>query len=405
VVWLDGHDVYLGLHAKPESRQKYDRLIAEWLANGRRQAPVSQQAQMVDLLAAFTGHAQTYYSGSREFRNFLLAMRPVRSLYGHTPVAEFSPLALRAVRQKFIEGGWCRTYINHQVNRVRHIVKWGVGMGLAPAAVLDALRAVEPLRKNRDANVRESVPVRPVDMEAFEATLNHLRKPLQAAVLMQLHTGARPNEVLSIRPGDVDRSSEVWVYQPNKHKTEHHGHERIIYIGPKAQEVLKPFLLRPTDAFCFSPAEAEKERREQASDDRLRGGTPLSCGNRPGTNRKAHPQRAPGARYTVDSYGKAIAVACKRAFPPPPPLGRHDSESTKAWTERLTPQQRGELRDWRKRHRWHPHQLRHTAATIIRQEFGVEMARIILGHRSVGVTELYAERDLESAREAVRKIG
>jgi hypothetical protein len=32
VVTLDGHDNYLGKFDSPQSRQKYDRLIAEWLS-------------------------------------------------------------------------------------------------------------------------------------------------------------------------------------------------------------------------------------------------------------------------------------------------------------------------------------------------------------------------------------
>ena len=35
VVRIDGKDSYLGKYNSPESREKYDRLIAEWLANGR----------------------------------------------------------------------------------------------------------------------------------------------------------------------------------------------------------------------------------------------------------------------------------------------------------------------------------------------------------------------------------
>lgn len=35
VVALDGHDFYLGRHGSPTSLAEYDRLIGEWLANGR----------------------------------------------------------------------------------------------------------------------------------------------------------------------------------------------------------------------------------------------------------------------------------------------------------------------------------------------------------------------------------
>jgi hypothetical protein len=33
---LGGRSFYLGPHGSPESRAAYDRLVAEWLANGRR---------------------------------------------------------------------------------------------------------------------------------------------------------------------------------------------------------------------------------------------------------------------------------------------------------------------------------------------------------------------------------
>ena len=36
VVTLDGRDIYLGRYGSPESRAEFDRLLAEWLSNGRR---------------------------------------------------------------------------------------------------------------------------------------------------------------------------------------------------------------------------------------------------------------------------------------------------------------------------------------------------------------------------------
>lgn len=42
---------------------------------------------------------------------------------------------------------------------------------------------------------------------------------------------------------------------------------------------------------------------------------------------------------------------------------------------------------------WHPNQLRHTRATAIRQQFGLEAAQVALGHSRADTTQLYAERD------------
>ncbi len=55
--------------------------------------------------------------------------------------------------------------------------------------------------------------------------------------------------------------------------------------------------------------------------------------------------------------------------------------------------------------RWSPNQLRHTAATRIRQEFGIEAAQAVLGHRLLETTQVYAESNRLRAREAMERIG
>jgi hypothetical protein len=45
-----------------------------------------------------------------------------------------------------------------------------------------------------------------------------------------------------MRTRDVDTSGRVWSFTPEAHKTEHHGKERRIYLGPRAQTVLRPWL-------------------------------------------------------------------------------------------------------------------------------------------------------------------
>ncbi len=105
------------------------------------------------------------------------------------------------------------------------------------------------------------------------------------------------------------------------------------------------------------------------------------------------------------SYRRAIARACDQAFPLPEPLARRDDETKRQWFSRLTKEQKAEIKRWRKSHRWHPHRLRHTAATDLRKEFGLEVARVVLGHHSLAVTEIYAEFDKAKALDAMLKAG
>jgi hypothetical protein len=104
-----------------------------------------------------------------------------------------------------------------------------------------------------------------------------------------------------------------WIYIPDSHKTEDHGKDRTVLLGPQAQEILEPWL-RPDapEAFLFSPAEARAwfDARRRANRK-----TPMTPSQRKRT-RKANPKRAPGDCYPEHAYATAIGKACRRAGVP-----------------------------------------------------------------------------------------
>ena len=83
------------------------------------------------------------------------------------------------------------------------------------------------------------------------------------------------------------------------------------------------------------------------------------------------PSPRTGGPYTVRGVRVAIGRACRKAGVP-------------AWTT---------------------HQLRHTAATRIRAEFGADAAGNVLGHAGLDATAIYAERDLAVARRVAAAVG
>jgi len=135
----------------------------------------------------------------------------------------------------------------------------------------------------------------------IDAIEPHVSRQGWALVQLQLLTAARSGELVIMRPADVDRSGKIWTYTPTDHKNAFREQGRTIYIGPRAQRVLGPFLLRDAGAYSFSPAEAEAERLAALHAVRT---TPLSRGNRPGTNRRPRPRKRPGAAYTPDTYAR-----------------------------------------------------------------------------------------------------
>ncbi len=266
VVTIDGRDYYLGEYGSPESRAEYDRLIALWLANGRRMPADDLDDLTIDqVIAAFWRHAKVYYvkngKPTSEQATVKVALKVLRQLYGPTLARDFGPLKLKIVREAMIEKGWCRNHINKQISRLKSVFRWGVAEELVPASVRQGLAAVAGLKVGR-CSARESEPVKPVPDAHVDAIKPHVSRQVWAMIELQRRTGMRSGEVTIMRGSDLETTGSVWTYRPATHKTEHHGHQRIIYLGPRACEIVRPFLKADLSASLFSPAEAEDERYE-----------------------------------------------------------------------------------------------------------------------------------------------
>src|SRR5437773_5200905 len=124
------------------------------------------------------------------------------------------------------------------------------------------LKHVEGLAKGRTL-AKESEAIRPVQQEHIDEVLLRVNEQIAAMIQLQLFTGARPGEVVIVRTGDIDRSGAVWLYTPRSHKTEHFGCDRTIFLGPRAQAIVAPFLKMDPQRFLFSPADAETNRRAE----------------------------------------------------------------------------------------------------------------------------------------------
>jgi integrase len=419
-VTLDGKDHLLGPYGSAASKEAYRRLVAEWAGGQGRFAPKdeAQPFTVNDLVLAYWKFAKSYYGfdGKRGDEACLrAALRLVRSLYGRTPARDFGPKALKACRQEMVARGWSRGYVNAQVDRLRRMFRWGASEELIGADVYEGLRTVAGLRAGK-TEARETQKVRPAPSEHIDAALPCMPAVVQAMVSFQRLTACRPDEVCRLRPLDVEKdNASCWVFRPGsdegphgRHKNAHHKHERLILIGPRAQEVLQPYLEIEPEDFCFSPARGEAAR---AAERRERRRTPLypSHLKRLLANRKPNRRRAPGNRYDTASYRRAIERACDKAFPLPDHLAQRlrdngKKESRTAWWARLTEGERLEVRAWRRAHRWRPNQLRHVRATELRRH-GLDVAKTILGHSKVETTQLYAEKDLIAAMELISRIG
>jgi integrase len=399
-------DVILGRWRTDEAEAAYHRKINEWLANGRTYEPSERDADahkadaanditIAELLLHYYEYAETYYrrkdgSATNELSDIRLSLRPVREMYADLEAKDFGPLALKAVRErmitqpivarfkttdpksgkriwaeKVIRHGLARGVINSRIDRIRRAFQWAASEQLIKVSVFQALMTVTHLQAGRSA-ARETQRIRPVAPALVQNTLPYLSSTVADIVRLLMLTGMRAGEAASMKACEFDMSGPIWVYRPSHHKTAHHDQERVIALGPQAQQIIKNYLRADTHSCLFSPLRTVEDFRAKQRRERRTPVQPSQvCRN------ALRPKKRPRDHYTTEVLSQAIWRACRKAGLP----------------------------------RWHLHQLRHSVGTEARRQFGLDHAKAVLGHRSAGVTTVYAELDQEKAKQVAAKLG
>lgn len=385
-------DVYLGVFGSEESKSEYARVVSEFRVAGMDPSTPKKNLTVAEVLVAFRKYAERYYSRpdgtpSGEFREFSLVIRVVRQLYAHTLAADFGPLALKACRQAMEESGLARGVINQRVGRIKRLFKWATAEELVPPHVFQGLNAVAGLRRGK-TTARETEPVRPVPDAQLELVLPYLTPTVRAMVQVQRFTGMRPGELCAMRMRDILRSGETWVYRPKEHKTAHHGRERVVAIGPRAQAILAPVIeaIGPDD-YVFNPAKSLEEWYAMKRASRKSKVQPSQVNRKKSTRDRKLPAAVKFCRRT---YASSVTSA----------IGRQNRDAAQ---HDVAPGHCGP--NILQCPHWHPHQVRHTHATEVRRKFGLEAAGAALGHARMSATEIYAERDQGLAERVAAEVG
>jgi integrase len=380
-----------GKYGSDESKQEYERLLCQLRANGGKLPAEAARKDftVAELVLKYMEHASTYYvdpvskEPTTEQSAIREAVRPLVRMYGDSLIGEFDSICLESIqtamatdstlteeeRQKKIKSnrpiGLARTIINRHIDRIKRVMRWGCVKKIVPPHNLVNIEAVQGLRQGRSI-ARETEIVKPVDLEIVEQTLPFITPVPADMVRIMLLSGCRVGELCQLRGRELDRSGDVWIYAPDRHKTAHRGHVRNIVFGPQAILILRKYLKANPDAFLFSPEEQDRAIKQEK---RAKRKTKVQPSQR--DRSKPKPKRKPGESYDPQGVNRAIRRGCKKAGVA----------------------------------KWHTHQLRHSAALNILREFGPEAARSALGHRTLNMTMHYAGIDLAKAKEVAKLIG
>ncbi|MGE3174474.1 MAG: tyrosine-type recombinase/integrase [Planctomycetota bacterium] len=367
--------VYLGVHGTAAAADRYREVIAEYLAgrSGSVRAPAPKLAGKCPtvgvLCAEYLAFAERFYRDhdGRKTGETVRASYAFDALLQSCRDIATDRIQIRhllAVRQSMIDGrsgaeakgrkapnGLCRRTINDRMQTIKRLFRWGVEQGLVPGATWQELSALRGLPKGR-SGVHDNAPVEAVPWPLVEATLQHLVPTVAALVLLQWWTGMRPAEALSMTRRQLEMTGETWLFKPSQHKGKWRDRERLIPLGPRAQEIVRPRLGLAMDAALFSAREAWEEFKKAKRAARKTKET---------KQQRARDARAAAAEpinefLDTDGYRQHIERACDRAGVP----------------------------------RWSPHRLRHSAGTRLAEQLGIEAARAVLGHADVATTRRYA---------------
>ncbi len=327
---------------------------ARWLAAYRRAGGAPLDAEdadsitLAEVVDRFLTSLERRGESTSELTHYRIALSQAIEVFGRSPAAAFGRAELRAVAEEMAKSRrWGRRTLNAYLQRIRRALREAAHQGLVPIEVSTQL--IDPkginisAREARAFDLPEPRDVRPVSAAVIDATCEELPQTLAALVRLQRLTGARCGELVQLTAGLIDREPElppgapagVWTFEPPEHKTADRGQSRTIYIGPAAQRLLGPFILKTQ-----GPDEPVFATRE-------------------------------GRPYSTRSVTQAIKRACARA-------------GVEKWTA---------------------HRLRHTAATEIRRQYGIEGSRVTLEHSDAATTTIYAERDRAAAFKIASEVG
>lgn len=333
---LNGKDYWFGEFGTPESKRRYAEFL-DRLAKGELDAPsgsppVGGATSVNELCLRFITDQFPKYRRpdgreSAECDCYRGVIKILRTLYGETPVTEFGPLRLRKAREVMIGNGWCRTFVNKQTGRLRHLFRWGISWEMVPQSVADALKSVDALKPG-ESKAPESLARVAIPLEDVERIKPGMRQRTRDLVDLLLFTGARASELLSLRTSDIDQSGTIWKAAVKQHKNRWRGQNRTLYFGPKSQLILRRYL-KPDEP---------------------------------------NVRLFPVSRHTLS---QCIARGCERNEVP----------------------------------HFTAHNLRHTAATVARDELGIEYAAAVLGHKTIDMTAHYSTGAEKKAVDAAQRLG
>ena len=379
-------------------------------AQSETPAPKCDGSATIAQLAALWLQSRERATSTREELNKCIKVARYLLPYSDMRVSDFKKQTLNAIRKQIVAeasvtDSKSRPYINTLVSKIRGIFNFGAAEGLVSEMQEFSLANLKPLSKTDAPKLRGRGFRRAADIESVEKAIEHASPTLAMMLTLQLAAGMRPKELFVMKESEIDKTADVWVYEPAEHKNTHRGLMRTIFIPtPVAQQLDEYLRVRPLAGMdqVFTPRESAAWHNAQKSleskgdeknwvlTERVRSGELQAT--EAAEIAGVHPQ-------TVRSWVKTSA-------------------RPKSWRECTDSLTRRKLEYTRHSYRngtlaacksagiehFCPYEIRHSTAEYLDEKFGIEAVAAILGHQSVSTSRIYAKRNTHLARKIASEM-
>lgn len=350
VVYINRQAIYLGPHGSPEAREAYGKLISD-LAQGQTLAAATTPTAapsftIADLLLKYVTEDLPRFATDEQHCQ-LAAIRILRAMFGETPVVSDTP---------------------------------GVGFGpIKLRLVRDAMVAGDP--KAVDSKGKPK-PRKPWSRDFVNHQIRRLRGIFRWAVSWEIVPQTLADSLASLRPL-APGESEAVDYKARQSVPAADIAAVRERLKPRYRDILDLMLMtgaRPGELISLKVGDVDRSGATWRADLQKHKTAHKKKSRVLLFNRQAqaillrHMKADPDARFFVttrSTFSNKIKTICE--------------------ANGITP--------------WVPHQLRHTVATKVADELGIEFSQRLLGHSDSAMTELYARAAEKKAHEAVQRLG
>lgn len=252
-----GKRVYFGRN-ELAGRKQYQEWLSKLIeADSAPMAPEGVSPLVAELVAVYLKEAAPKLD-ERDQRRAHFALSTLSEKFGHVEASAFRVREIEAMAEHFgnirktVRKTMERTgpplsmrYVRKLMGCIRACWNWLALRDLVTAE--SAAKVALAVARGKTYGGINPPAVRPVRSDHCAAVLAECKPRIAAMAKIQLLTGMRTGELISMSADQIDRGTLPWVYRPVKHKNAWRGKDRAIYISEEAAKILMPYL----DGPCF----------------------------------------------------------------------------------------------------------------------------------------------------------